>query len=990
MSRLQSGQDDGALLKKMQAADEPLETLEPEQHFTIDTSTDDTAHIVIRAPKSSATVNGAGGGPRRTKFLSIWRYLTLRGLFQLLGQSVGSYPLVYIALSLLISSCSFGMFKMVLKDRIRDGYTPTNAPSRYEMDVIREFWNSTGDPMMTVVLLTANDGGSMLRYEYLEEVVRLDEFLHSNLTIEYNGESVKYNDFCKPYCDLNIAIKSFKAGLDEEIYFLQRGKPLPDGFELSYPVAKINNIDFHLERNFFGVRKKELPNKNAFVGQNITGDNLPANKSYSQLLSNMDFVKVILIVYRGDKATVDLDRMLSSWELAVFAFSREQYRGRMIDMQVIGTEILDQEMIRDGQKLTPYFAAGFGFMMVFVTATVLMSAVFYNAMDAGKLLVASGSILCPILSISTTYGIVSLCGIRTNSFMLVMPFLIMGIGVDDGFLMIHAWQRLALVCSSVSVRLGMVFEEVGPSITITSLTNFISFGIGALTPTPEVRLFCVATAIAMGLDYLYELILFGPILALATRCEKKKSVAQRTCASAMSSPLQGWRLEIDKFMKWVLRVYCRIIGHRLFTVSLVGATIVYWYFAVLGALNIKTRLDTVKILPKDSPIQAPNRILNDIIWAEYHPVTILVNKELDISERSQMDRFWQMVNEFESLPQCRGNISTLLWIRDYENYYVQGDPLYRAFFGAIEPSPTKKPKDKTKTGIDFDKLDEFLSSPFYKHWKTFMKLDETPNGLRVKRFWFTVAYQNTSSWEQRIDIMQQWRSIAQNYKDLNVTVWESNGMFVDQMLSLKTVAVQTGALTLICMAVVCAIFIPNPCSVITASIAIASISLGVFGFLSWWHFDLDPVTMAAVLMSIGLSVDFTAHVSYHYQLTNRKEIRNGKIIKIPMKGPQEKLEHTLQSVGWPMIQAGASTVMCVLPLLFLQSYSPIVFLKTIFLVVAWGLLHGLIVLPAFLGSLPDCLTNANCYRTFLSTSSERSCRYTGPKELEGQDNDVSE
>ncbi|VDK25146.1 unnamed protein product [Anisakis simplex] len=114
------------------------------------------------------------------------------------------------------------------------------------------------------------------------------------------------------------------------------------------------------------------------------------------------------------------------------------------------------------------------------------------------------------------------------------------------------------------------------------------------------------------------------------------------------------KLEVDSFMRCVLIYYCRLIGHRLFTIVLTGALITYWYFAILGALTIKTRLDTVKILPKNSPIQAPNRILSDIIWAEYHPVTVLVNKPLDIRSVEQMNRFWQMVDQFESLPQCRG------------------------------------------------------------------------------------------------------------------------------------------------------------------------------------------------------------------------------------------------------------------------------------------------------------------------------------------------
>lgn len=62
-------------------------------------------------------------------------------------------------------------------------------------------------------------------------------------------------------------------------------------------------------------------------------------------------------------------------------------------------------------------------------------------------------------------------------------------------------------------------------------------------------------------------------------------------------------------------------------------------------------------------------------------------------------------------------------------------------------------------------------------------------------------------------------------------------------------------------------------------------------------------------------------------------------------------------------------------------------MASIFLVVSWGAVHGLVILPSFLGSLPDCLTNANCYRTFLSTSSEKSCRYAGPSESEDEQED---
>ncbi|PIO74008.1 hypothetical protein TELCIR_03994 [Teladorsagia circumcincta] len=147
---------------------------------------------------------------------------------------------------------------------------------------------------------------------------------------------------------------------------------------------------------------------------------------------------------------------------------------------------------------------------------------------------------------------------------------------------------------------------------------------------------------------------------------------------------------------------------------------------------------------------------------------------------------------------------------------------------------------------------------------------------------------------------------------------------------------QTAVLTLLSMTIVCAIFMPNPCSVATASVSIASISTGVIGLMSQLSFDLDPIVMACLLMTIGMSVDYIAHVAYHFQVDTTSHFENGKIVKVRMESPRQRLEHTLQVVGWPMLQAGLSTVCCIFPLTFVR------------------------VLPAFLINLPEWLTRNQC------------------------------
>jgi hypothetical protein len=70
--------------------------------------------------------------------------------------------------------------------------------------------------------------------------------------------------------------------------------------------------------------------------------------------------------------------------------------------------------------------------------------------------------------------------------------------------------------------------------------------------------------------------------------------------------------KLDKQLLRCLSLYCRLIELRMFFAVLMIGTVAYWCFGVIGALHIKTRLDVQKILPNDSPLKVPNRLISNL------------------------------------------------------------------------------------------------------------------------------------------------------------------------------------------------------------------------------------------------------------------------------------------------------------------------------------------------------------------------------------------
>ena len=97
-------------------------------------------------------------------------------------------------------------------------------------------------------------------------------------------------------------------------------------------------------------------------------------------------------------------------------------------------------------------------------------------------------------------------------------FLILGVGMDDAFIMFNSWQRHVSSEKSVPQIMKETYEDAAVSITITSLTNIGSFTVGALVPSfYSVSNFCCYIATGLSFIYVWTLVFFGGILALSTR-----------------------------------------------------------------------------------------------------------------------------------------------------------------------------------------------------------------------------------------------------------------------------------------------------------------------------------------------------------------------------------------------------------------------------------------------------------------------------------------
>lgn len=64
------------------------------------------------------------------------------------------------------------------------------------------------------------------------------------------------------------------------------------------------------------------------------------------------------MLFRGDILHSEDEAKMAQWEMKLYEFSNLNYNNSLIEIFVLGNEIVEVEMNKDAQKTLPFFAMG--------------------------------------------------------------------------------------------------------------------------------------------------------------------------------------------------------------------------------------------------------------------------------------------------------------------------------------------------------------------------------------------------------------------------------------------------------------------------------------------------------------------------------------------------------------------------------------------------------------------------------------------------------
>nr|WJJ61139.1 Patched [Patiria miniata] len=165
-------------------------------------------------------------------------------------------------------------------------------------------------------------------------------------------------------------------------------------------------------------------------------------------------------------------------------------------------------------------AMGYVFMVIYAFFTMMKLSDGVRSQGG----VGLSGVLLVAFSVVASLGFCAWIGLTFNaSTTQVLPFLALGVGVDDMFLLAHSSTSIPSQVPLV-YKTGEILRRSGVSVFLTSINNMCAFLLAAVIPIPALRSLSLQFAIVIVFNFLAIVLVFPAILALDIKRRESKRV----------------------------------------------------------------------------------------------------------------------------------------------------------------------------------------------------------------------------------------------------------------------------------------------------------------------------------------------------------------------------------------------------------------------------------------------------------------------------------
>uniref|UniRef100_A0A7E4WBE9 SSD domain-containing protein n=1 Tax=Panagrellus redivivus TaxID=6233 RepID=A0A7E4WBE9_PANRE len=824
-------------------------------------------------------------------------------------------------------------------------FTPKDARWKHEFGTFAKLWPLTDNEFLpgksfemkrfVNILCKSADGGNIFRPHILDEIERLNQHIIQNITVptddgKYN---LTYQDLCLGY--------EWNCGANEHIRMFKEMSRLGRVIDLSFPRGG----------------NKDTP---VYLGSAI-GD-IVLNETDSTVLE----AKITQLFYFL-KQSPDLIRDYSTaFEYKAEHFLLHEFKSDIITYSFAHYQSLEDGLDENAKRFFPNFVTSFTTLSLFCLACAFVlkqhgpgGGRFNLDWVRSKPMVACCGLLNTLISLVSGFGFMMLLGIPYNVINTIIPFLIITIGIDDMFIMNACWDQTDRKLP-IEERMRLMMMHAGVAVSITNITDILSFAIGCYTELPGIEYFCMYACSSVFFCYIYQMTYFAGFMAIMGICEgenrhcllfhqieqdkvqpvdfhmaeagpieKKEEMGMVTIkinTNVEAEPLPPkiephherhethannavHKFFSNKYAPFIMRHDVRALVCCLYVVYAIGA--------FYGCANFREGLEPSHLVTDDHYIAKYFEDMK-LFWQVGPQLHVVIQEPPDLIDPLEREKLMAVVRAFEDTEYTMGSEGTVFFFLEYLNYLDQ--------LNAELENTDHIWKKKLQSWLKFTGASN--------QWKADIVYDDD-GGFKAYRF--QIALKNIVEPNQHKIAATMLRRIADE-QPYNVAVYHEAFPFADQYIIILPSTIRNVGISLCCMAVIALLLIPSFPSAVFIMVSIVSICLGVFGYMTIWGVNLDAVSMISLIMSIGFAVDLSAHIVYAFVTSKGESI--------------ERVKGALAHLGWPILQGASSTIMGISILYTVDAYIILTFFKTIWLTMFIGAVHGLIFIPTLLSIIP--------------------------------------